>query len=137
MAGVRSGAAVATVEIGDERASIPIMVYQPVASFADSKTGLMAMRVTLARGDTIRTDLPRAAFWVTYFSNDPHVPPPTIELLGDGSCTTGDGLRARRIEEGVYAKYCVARIGAELMIAHGASGATVVSRVVAIRVVWN
>lgn len=134
----RSGAAVATVEIGDAETLIPIMVYQPVTSFVGNPRGvdLMAMHVNLARGDTIDVPLPKAAFWVTYFSKDRSAAPPTIELQGDGSCTTGNGLRMRRIVEGEYAKYCHTGNGARMMIAHGATGAAIVNGVVAIRVMW-
>ena len=131
----RSGQTVAIVEVGDAKAHIPIMVYQSVKSFVDNprRVGLMAMHVRLARGDTIELPLPKAAFWVTYFSSDPGAAPPTIELRGEGSCTTGDGVRLRRIEDGEYAKYCLAGNGTRLMIAHGASGAAVVNGTVAIR----
>jgi hypothetical protein len=131
----RSGATFALVEVGDVRAAIPIMVYQPVTSFADNppSVDLMAMRVSLARGDTMEVPLPKAAFWVTYFSKYPRVAPPTIELVGNGSCTTGDGVRPRRIEDGEYAKYCLTGNGTRMMIAHGAAGAATVSGVVAIR----
>ena len=123
--------------IGAE-ARIPIVVYQPVKSFVDNpqRERLMAMRVSLARGDTIEVPLPKAAFWVTYFSKDASVAPPTIELQGDGSCTTGDGVRQRRIEDGEYAKYCFAGNRTRMMIAHGAGGATRVSGIGAIRLMW-
>jgi hypothetical protein len=134
----RSGAAMATVEIGDAKTLIPIMVYQPVTSFVGNPKGLdlMGMHVNLARGDTIDMPLPKAAFWVTYFSRDRGAAPPTIELQGDGSCTTGNGLQMRRIVEGEYAKYCLTGNGARMMIAHGAAGAATVNGVVAIRLMW-
>jgi hypothetical protein len=134
----RSGSTFVLVEVGDVKAEIPIMVYQPVTSFADNpqRVQLMAMHVSLARGDTIVVPLPTAAFWVTYFSNDRRAAPPTIELRGNGSCTTGNGVRQRRIEDGEYAKYCLAESGARMMIAHGAAGAASVSGVVAIRLMW-
>jgi hypothetical protein len=135
----RSGSTFAIIEVGNARAQIPIVVYQPVTSFVDNdpKRGdLMAMRVNLARGDTIEEPLPKAAFWVTYFSKDRSAAPPTIELRGSGSCTTGDGVRQRRIEDGEYAKYCLAGTGARMMISHGAAGAARVSGVVAIRLMW-
>ena len=126
------GMAVALVEIGNAQARIPIVVYQRVTSFLDNSP-LMAMPVSLARGDTIEVPLPKAAFWVTYFSKDPGAPPPTIELKGDGSCAQGDGVRPRRIEDGEYAKYCLTGIDARMIIAHGAGGAERVTGVVAIR----
>lgn len=132
------GQTFALVEVGDARAPIPIVVYQPVTSFADNprKIGLMAMHVTLARGDTIQVPVPKAAFWVTYFSKNRSAAPPTIELRGEGSCTTGNGLRQRRIEDGEYAKYCLSGTGTRMMIAHGASGAETVSGTVALRMMW-
>lgn len=134
----RSGGTIAIVEVGDAKAVIQVIVYQPVKSFVGNPQGtdLMAMHVNLARGDTIEVPLPKAAFWVTYFSKDPSVPPPTIELQGDGSCTTGDGLHLRRIQEGEYAKYCHTGNGARMMVAHGATGAAIVNGVVAIRLLW-
>lgn len=131
----QSGMTVAEIAIGNAEARIPIMIYQQVTSFLDNprRVPLMAMPVSLARGDTIETPLPKAAFWVTYFSRDPSAPPPTIELKGDGSCAQGDGVRQRRIEDGEYAKYCLTGTGARMMIAHGAGGAERVTGVVAIR----
>jgi hypothetical protein len=73
---------------------------------------------------------------VTYFTRDRSRVPPTIELKGDGSCTTGDGLHMRRIQDGEYAKYCHTGNGARMMIAHGATGAARVNGVVAIRLMW-
>jgi hypothetical protein len=134
----RPGATVAIIDVGGRETRIPIMVYQPVDSFVGNppKLGLMSMSVTLARGDTIRTPLPKAAFWVTYIPRDRGAPPPTIELLGYGGCSAGDGVHQRRVEDGEYAKYCFSRSGSRLMIAHGATGAAVVRGTVAIRLMW-
>lgn len=134
----QSGQTVAVVEIGDAEARIPIVVYQPVKSFVDNpqRERFMALQVSLARGDTIEVPLPKAGFWVTYFSTDRSVAPPTIELRGNGSCTTGDGVRERRIEEGEYAKYCLAGDGTRMMIAHGTRGAARVNGIVALRLIW-
>ena len=96
----------------------------------------MAMRVSLARGDTVEVPLPKAAFWAKYFSSDGKSVPPTIEIRGKGSCTTGDGLRVARVEEGAYMKYCFAGDGATMRIAHGANGAEIVKGTVAIQLVW-
>lgn len=134
----RPGNTVVVVDVGDERAHTPIVVYDSVKSFVDNrrKAELMAMHVSLARGDTILTPVPKGAFWVTYFSRDSGVAPPTIELRGDGLCTLGNGISARRIAEGEYAKYCYSGTGAQMMIAHGTTGAVRVSGVVALRLVW-
>jgi hypothetical protein len=79
------------VDVGDVQGHSAVLVYDSVSSFVGhpKKLGLMAMRVSLGRGDTIVTEVPKAAFWVTYFSNDHGVAPPTIELKGDGLCTLG------------------------------------------------
>jgi hypothetical protein len=134
----RPGATVAVIDVGGQETRIPIMVYQPVESFVDNppKLGLMAMSVALARGDTIRTPLPRASFWVTYVPKDRGAAPPTIELLGNGGCSAGDGVHQRRVEDGEYAKYCFSGSGSRMMIAHGAEGAEVVRGTVAIRLMW-
>jgi hypothetical protein len=131
----RSGATVAIIQVGNAEARIPIVVYQLVDSFADISRwgGFAAMRVSLARGDTLDVRLPKAAFWVTYVSKDPSGTPPTIELKGDGSCAEGNGVRQRRIERGEYAKYCLTGNGAQMMIAHGNGGAARVTGMVAIR----
>jgi len=113
-------------------------VYQLVSSFIDTRPNerLLAMHVALARGDTVELPLPKAAFWITYFSPNPLAAPPTIEIRGNGSCTTGDGVRIHRVEEREYTKYCLTNRGATLMIAHGATGADLVKGTVAIRLVW-
>jgi hypothetical protein len=131
----QSGATVAIVEIGDAKTLIPIMVYRRVKSFVGNppREDLLAMHVKLARGDTVELPMPKAAFWVTYVPSVRGAAPPTIELRGDGSCTTGNGVRIRRIEEDQYAKYCLTGTGARMMIAHGASGADTVTGTVALR----
>jgi hypothetical protein len=135
---VHAGQTEAIIEVGNVKTSVPIVVYEPVASFTghSQNSWLMAMRVELPRGDTIITPLPKAAFWVTYLSKDRSTVPPTIELVGNGSCTTGDGLRSRRVEEGVYAKYCRAESGDRMRIAHGAIGAPRVHGTIALRMMW-
>lgn len=134
----RTGTTVVIIDVGDERAHMPVVVYDSVKSFVSNprKSQFMAMHVSLARGDTVLTPVPKGAFWVTYFSSDPRAAPPTIELRGDGLCTLGNGLTSRRITEGEYAKYCYSRAGAGMIIAHGASGAFRVNGVVALRLVW-
>jgi hypothetical protein len=134
----RPGWTSVTIQVGDARTHIPVMVYHEVESFVGNPRGmdLMAMHVKLARGDTIVVPVPKAAFWVTYFSQDRRAAPPTIELKGDGSCADGNGLRLRRMEEGKYAKYCRTGVGAQMMIAHGSVGTPIVSGVVAVRVMW-
>jgi len=134
----RPGATMVNIEVGDARTQIPVMVYDEVASFVGNppRMSLMAMHVRLARGDTIFVPVPKAAFWVTYFSNDRGAPPPTIELRGEGSCANGNGLRLRRMEEGKYAKYCLTGSGAEMMIAHGTVGEPTVNGIVAVRLMW-
>ena len=135
----RPGRAMGSAKIGDASARISVQVYQPVTSFVDnpSREGLSAMRVRLGRGDTIVVPLPKAAFWVKYFSPERGVAPPTIELRGNGSCTTGDGVRVQRVEEDEYAKYCLTGDGDSIMIAHGATGAKVVTGAVALQLVWR
>ncbi|HEY4130813.1 MAG TPA: hypothetical protein VGM50_09360 [Gemmatimonadaceae bacterium] len=134
----RPGTTFAHIEIGDAKANIPIMVYRLVTSFAGNpaRSGLLAMRVKLARGDTIELPVPKAAFWVTYLPSNRNVAPPTIELRGEGSCTTGNGIRARRIEDDKYAKYCLAGTGTQMMVAHGATGPDTVAGTIALRIMW-
>ena len=56
------------VSVGDRRAVIAVQVHHLVTSFVNQPRDeeLLAMRVRLARGDTIEVPLPKAAFWVTY-----------------------------------------------------------------------
>jgi hypothetical protein len=135
----RPGMTFVHVVVGNRTTSIPVQVYQIVTSFVGNAPNvrLMALRVRLARGDTIVMPVPKAAFWVKYFSNDPGGIPPTIELRGKGSCTTGDGMHVKRIEAGQYAKYCLAYDGTTLMIAHGGVGADIVNGTVAMELEWQ
>jgi hypothetical protein len=116
------------VRVGDRRAVIAVQVHHLVTSFVNQPRDeeRLAMRVRLARGDTIEVPLPKAAFWVTYVPNNPGETPPTIELRGNGSCTTGNGVQAMRGVEGEYAKYCHSDDGARFSIAHGQTGADTV-----------
>src|ERR1700743_1495681 len=61
----QSGASAVIVDVGDARASMLAVVYAPVTSFVGNarKPQFMAMRVSLARGDTIVTPVPKSAFW--------------------------------------------------------------------------
>jgi hypothetical protein len=94
------------------------------------------MPVSRARGDTILVPFAQGGVLVTYISRQESVAPPTIELVGDGLCTTGDGVRQRRIEPGEYAKYCHTGDAARMMIVHGLDGAASINGVVAIRLMW-
>jgi hypothetical protein len=132
------GMTFANIAVGDASTSIPIGVYEPVTSFVNQPPKqMMGIRVKLARGDTIDVAVPKGAFWVTYYSDDRSAAPPTIELRGNGACSTGDGVRMRRLEQGTYAKYCRTGDGVQMMIAHGAIGADTVSGLVAVRMMWR
>jgi hypothetical protein len=134
----RFGMTFANIEVGDVKTAIPIGVYEPVTSFVNQPPKqMMAMRVNIARGDTIEVPVPKGVFWVTYYSSDRSAPPPTIELRGDGACTTGDGLHMRRVEDGTYAKYCRTGDGVRMMIAHGVAGADSVRGLIAVRMMWR
>lgn len=134
----RSGMTFAHIDVGGAHAAVPIGVYEPVTSFVNQPSKpMMGMRVALARGDTIVVPVPKAAFWVTYYSQNPAVAPPTIELRGDGTCTTGDGMRMRRVEDGTYAKYCNTGDGVQMMISHGTTGADTVRGLIAVRLMWK
>ncbi len=133
----RFGMTFANIEVGDAKTAIPIGVYEPVKSFVNQPPKqMMGMRVALARGDTIEVPVPKAAFWVTYYSSDRGAPPPTIELRGNGACSTGNGIRIRRVEEDTYSKYCNTGNDVRMMIAHGAAGADTVRGLVAVRIMW-
>ncbi|MEO7086352.1 MAG: hypothetical protein ABI442_03525 [Gemmatimonadaceae bacterium] len=134
----RAGQTMAVVEIGDQSARVSILVYRSVTSFVDNPPSerLLAMHVRLVRGDTIEVPLPKAAFWVKYLPTDRKAAPPTIELSRNGACSTGDGMRVKRVEEGEYVKYCLTQAGAMMMIAHGATGAEVVEGNVTLQLVW-
>jgi hypothetical protein len=133
------GTTVAVVDVGNRETKIAVQVYRLVTSFVDNPAHerLLGMRVRLARGDTIVVPVPKAAFWVKYFPAEPGSIPPTIEVRGNGTCTTGDGLHVKRVEEDEYAKYCLVYDGASLMIAHGATGADVVNGTVALELEWR
>lgn len=135
----KPGRTLATVAIGDRRALVAVLVHRLVASFGDilPNEDLLAVRVRLARGDTIEMPVPNAAFWVKYYSMDRGTHPPTIELRGDGSCTTGDGINAKRVEEDEYAKYCNARSGTTIVIGHGQTGADTVAGTIALELNWR
>jgi hypothetical protein len=134
----RPGMTFVNIEVGNAKAGIPVGVYEPVTSFVQTpQEPMMGMRVALTRGDTITVPVPKAVFWVTYYAKDPALPPPTIELRGDGFCTTGNGIRVRRVEDGTYAKYCTAGNGVQMLIAHGTAGADTVRGFIAVRLMWR
>ena len=131
-----TGSTIANIDVGNAHTGIPIGVYESVTTFVNRPVKpMMGMHVALARGDTVEVPVPKAAFWVTYYSSD-HGAPPTIELRGNGSCTTGTGIRIRRVEDGTYAKYCNTGEGVKMMIAHGGVGADIVRGLVTVRIVW-
>jgi hypothetical protein len=132
----RPGQTTVIVAIGDKEARISVLVYRSVTSFVNSPPNerLLAMRVRLAQDDTVELPLPKAVFWVKYFSTDRGAAPPTIKLRGNGSCTTGDGIHLQRVEDGEYAKYCFTGDGATMMIAHGEMGAKMVNGTIALDV---
>lgn len=133
------GMTMAFVTVGDMRTGITVLVHRLVTSFINHprNQNMLAMRVRLARGDTMVVPLPKASFWVRYISASRSAAPPTIELQGNGSCTLGDGIHLKRLEEGEYARYCFADDGTSMMIAHGQVGADTVSGTVALELSWR
>jgi len=77
-------------------------------------------------GDTLRWALPPGAFWLKYIPQRASETPPTITLEGNVGCSSGDGVRTYRMPVEEYGKYCVAKSGASVLLAHGANGLRVV-----------
>ena len=120
----------ATVKIGDQRARIRVLVHEQVTNFTGLRPDqrLVAVPVSLARGDTIRLSLPAGALWIKYLPRRRDEPPPSIELGVIGACGPGDGLHNYRLPPEEYGtSYCLVDRGpSTVVVAHGRAGLPVV-----------
>lgn len=116
------------IKIGDQAMPMRVIVHDPVQSFESLRPDQfdVARSVRLAIGDTVHWTLPPGAFWLKYLPKRATETPPTIVLEGNVGCSTGDGVRTYRMPAEEYGKYCVARSGASVLVAHGANGLPVV-----------
>ncbi|MEO7964951.1 MAG: hypothetical protein ABIT38_13695, partial [Gemmatimonadaceae bacterium] len=98
----------------------------------------VAVPFSLARGDTIRWDLPHGVFLIKYLSRNPGEAPPSIFIEGDAGCIPGDPLRAHLHTRDTYARYCIGRAGgSRVVVAHGAEGLPVVNGALALELIEN
>jgi len=116
------------IKIGDQATPMSVVVHELVQSFESLRPNQsdVARRVRLAMGDTLRWALPPGAFWLKYIPQRASETPPTITLEGNVGCSSGDGVRTYRMPVEEYGKYCVAKSGASVLLAHGANGLRVV-----------
>jgi hypothetical protein len=124
----RAGRTTVLIKIGDEAMPMRVIVHELVQSFESLRPGQLdvARPVRLSMGDTLHWGLPAGAFWLKYIPKRASETPPTIVLEGNVGCSTGDGVRTYTMPAEEYGKYCVARPGASVLIAHGANGLPVV-----------
>jgi hypothetical protein len=123
------GATMVSLEAGDSRSGIRVIVHEPVASFVGLRPEqrFVGIPVRLAQGDTVRWALPRGTFWLKYIPARLGEAPPTIVLRGSANCSNGNGLRVLFVSMDVFAKYCIAfGPDAVVEVAHGRVGAAVV-----------
>lgn len=126
------------LNIGDRYVRVGVAVHRVVKSFAEMRPTDVAIAVPIevARGDTLRWELPRGVFWIKYLSRRPGEAPPSILVEGDAGCVKDDPLRARIPIRDVYARYCLVRAGgAHVVIAHGADGLPLVEGALALEVI--
>jgi hypothetical protein len=130
------GITAVTVEIGDYRTSMNVMVHELVSTFAGLRPDqqLVAQRVHLARGDTVSWVLPKGVFWVKYLPRNRSDAPPTITVHGPAGCNTGDGVHVFRLVVEEYSKYCLVHAeGATVTVAHGEHGPEIIDGFVALQ----
>ena len=120
---LRSGKTYVSVNIGNASARIHVLVYQP----ARRLTGLradeqhVAIPLRLARGDTVRFELPMGTYWLRFRPKDEGGGRPTMFV--DGSCAHGPG-QPRPLPSFEGASRCqVKQAGAWVILGRGMDGA--------------
>ena len=105
-----------------------IIVHELVRSLTSLREDQrnVAVPVRLREGDTVHWALPRGAFWLKYLPRRANETPPTITAEGNILCSAGDGIHVYRMPLEEYGKYCLAKEGAGVLVAHGANGIPVV-----------
>jgi hypothetical protein len=116
------------VDVGDRTSPMPVIVHERVDSFESLRPDQhnVAMSVRLARGDTIHRALPPGVFWIKYLPRRATETPPTIAVEGPINCSAGEGIKVYRMALEEYGKYCIARPGASVLVAHGPNGLPIV-----------
>jgi len=116
------------IKVGDQAMPMTVIVHEVVQSFESLRPNQLdvARPVRLSTGDTLHLALPPGAFWLKYLPKRASETPPTIAVEGNVGCSSGDGVRTYRMPAEEYGKYCLARPGASVLVAHGANGLPVV-----------
>jgi hypothetical protein len=93
------GHTVVSVEVGDRRVAMSVIVHETVQSFASLRPDQrnVAIPVHLTRGDTVHWVLPPGLFWLKYLPHRASDTPPTITVEGNIACSTGDGIHVYRM----------------------------------------
>jgi hypothetical protein len=117
------------VAIGDESASIRILVYEKVSGFDQLRPDqrLVAVPVRVAQGESVEWKLPTGGFWLRYTPRHAGDAPPTIVADGNALCQVFSPLRTYFVGPDEYGTYCLSRGGpAVVRVSHGYVGKPVV-----------
>lgn len=117
------------IAVGDAYVNVAVNVHEIVDRFdrlAPTQRNV-AMRLHIARGDTLRFPVPAGLLWVKWMSRDGGAAHPTIAAEGSGYCHADSEAFTRWLPAGVYGAYCDVSDGTRIRIALGGGGDSVLT----------
>ena len=122
------GSSYLRIAIGDAHVDIAVNVHEIVDRFGDLAPSQrnVAMRLRVARGDTLHIPVPAGTVWVKWKSGDDAATHPAITAEGPAYCHM-DSEAAHWRPADQYGGYCFFSDGARIRVARGSAGEPLVA----------
>ncbi|HTE45240.1 MAG TPA: hypothetical protein VK636_08375 [Gemmatimonadaceae bacterium] len=118
-----------TIAVGDAHVNVAVNVHEIVDRFdnlAPTQRNV-AMRLHLARDDTLRLPVPAGTLWVKWMSRGGAATHPAITAEGPGYCHVDTEAITHWLPAGEYGAYCYVSDGARIRVAGGGAGDSVLT----------
>jgi hypothetical protein len=123
------GASRLTIDIGETHVGVAVNVHEIVDRFdglAPTQRNV-ALRLHLARGDTLHIPVPPGTMWVKWLSRGGSTAHPAITAEGTGYCHMDSEAFIRWRPAGEYGAYCYMSDGARIRVARNGAGDSVLT----------
>jgi hypothetical protein len=117
------------IAIGDAYVNIAVNVHEIVDRFdnlAPTQRNV-AMRLRLARGDTLHLPVPAGAMWVKWMARGGAATHPSITAEGPGYCHMDSEAFIRWLPAGEYGAYCYVGDGTRIRVSRSGAGDSVLT----------
>jgi hypothetical protein len=117
------------IAVGDAYVNVAVNVHEIVDRFdhLSPTQRNVAMRLQIARGDTLRFPVPTGTHWVKWMARDGGAAHPTIAAEGSGYCHADSEAFTRWLPAGIYGAYCEASAGTRIRVAWNGAGDSVLT----------